>query len=293
MWTAFVPRTALRMQTVITWRRPMDASLYAPTGNPCTDLLGNALCYIISGMMLLVVGVIITSLTFQNLEAYKDENKERYAGPVLIGAGVLVLARGAFSKLRPQRSHLARRRSFLRRYVREMYSRPILAFRNSTSFSLCDLQVSDLHDSTSRTRLYSDEPPPYDLVTSDHYLSGHLRPHSPHVHLHHHPDTESAHHHLPPPPPPPPPPLPPPLPPATASSSDGAPYYHHYHHHRHHRHHSHSNSMNNEHGNDHHPRPPPEQDAYNAGDSDDDDLQPPPHYEDFIRDMENMSTTRL
>lgn len=63
----------------------------------------------------------------QNLEAYKDENKERYAGPVLIGAGVLVLARGAFSKLRPPRSHLARRRSFLRRYIREMYSRPILA----------------------------------------------------------------------------------------------------------------------------------------------------------------------
>jgi hypothetical protein len=46
---------------------------------------------------------------------------------VLIGAGVLVLARGAFSKLRPPRSHLARRRSFLRRYIREMYSRPILA----------------------------------------------------------------------------------------------------------------------------------------------------------------------
>nr|KAG5714859.1 hypothetical protein BaRGS_000347 [Batillaria attramentaria] len=27
---------------------------------------------------------------------------------------------------------------------------------------------------SSQTRLYSDEPPPYDLVTSDHYLSGHL-----------------------------------------------------------------------------------------------------------------------
>jgi hypothetical protein len=58
-------QTALRMQTVITWRRPMEASLYTPTGNACTYLLGNALCYIISGMMLLVVGVIITSLTFQ------------------------------------------------------------------------------------------------------------------------------------------------------------------------------------------------------------------------------------
>ncbi|PVD38662.1 hypothetical protein C0Q70_01280 [Pomacea canaliculata] len=105
----------------------METSLYAPSGNPCTYLLGNALCYIISGMMLLVVGVIITSLTFQNLEAYKDENKERYAGPVLIGAGVLVLARGAFSRLRPQRAPSGRRRSFLQRYVREVYNRPILA----------------------------------------------------------------------------------------------------------------------------------------------------------------------
>ena len=31
---------------------------------------------------------------------------------------------------------------------------------------------------SSRTRLYSDDPPPYDLVTSDHYLSCHLNPHS-------------------------------------------------------------------------------------------------------------------
>ncbi|XP_046561644.1 uncharacterized protein LOC124270650 [Haliotis rubra] len=162
------------MQTVITWRRPMDASIYPPTGNPCTYLLGNALCYIISGMLLLVVGVIITSLTFQNLEDYQDENKERYAGPVLIGAGILVIARGAFSRLRPHRSNLARRRSLLRRYVREVYSRPILAFRNSSSLSLCDIQVTDLHD-CPRTRLYSDEPPPYDIVTSDEYLARHCQ----------------------------------------------------------------------------------------------------------------------
>ncbi|XP_025081396.1 uncharacterized protein LOC112556525 [Pomacea canaliculata] len=163
---------ALRMQTVITWRRPMETSLYAPSGNPCTYLLGNALCYIISGMMLLVVGVIITSLTFQNLEAYKDENKERYAGPVLIGAGVLVLARGAFSRLRPQRAPSGRRRSFLQRYVREVYNRPILAFRNSASLSLCDIHISGLQDSNSRSRLYSDEPPSYDQVTSDSQVCG-------------------------------------------------------------------------------------------------------------------------
>ena len=81
----------------------------------------------------------------QNLEAYRDENKERYAGPVLIGAGVLVLARGAFSKLRPPRSHLARRRSFLRRYVREMYRSPILAVSVSELYQLLSaLCVSEL-----------------------------------------------------------------------------------------------------------------------------------------------------
>ncbi|XP_041363571.1 uncharacterized protein LOC121379148 isoform X2 [Gigantopelta aegis] len=158
------------MQTVITWRRPMDASLYPPTGNTCAYLLGNAMCYIISGLMLLVVGVIITSLTFQNLEEH-DDNKERYAGPVLIGAGILVIARGAFSRLRrPARSDLARRRSFLRRYIREIYSRPMLAFRNSSSLSLCDIHVTDFQD-CPRTRLYSDDPPSYDIVTSDEYLS--------------------------------------------------------------------------------------------------------------------------
>ena len=37
----------------------------------------------------------------------------------------------------------------------------------------------------SRNRLYSDEPPPYDLVTSDHYLNRHLNEH---------PELESPHH---------------------------------------------------------------------------------------------------
>ena len=49
------------------------------------SILGNALCYIISGLILLVIGVVITSATFQNLESgYEEEHTERFAGPILI-----------------------------------------------------------------------------------------------------------------------------------------------------------------------------------------------------------------
>ncbi|KAK6187241.1 hypothetical protein SNE40_005309 [Patella caerulea] len=124
--------------------------------------------------MLLVVGVIITSLSFQNLENYSDEKKERYVGPVMIAAGILVIARGAFGRLRPPRSELSRRRSFLRRYIREMYSRPIFTLRSNTSLSLCDIQITDI-DECSRTMLHNDEPPSYELATSDEYLSNRLQ----------------------------------------------------------------------------------------------------------------------
>ncbi|XP_005098051.1 uncharacterized protein LOC101856424 [Aplysia californica] len=141
------------MQTVIRWRRPseFESWRYSSDANPCSNLLGNALCYIISGTLLLVVGVIITSLTFQNLDGQNGENKERYAGPVLIAGGVLVMARGALSRLWPRRRTLsARRRSLLRRYVQEIYSRPIFALENTSTFSLCDLEVSDLYHVSSR-----------------------------------------------------------------------------------------------------------------------------------------------
>ncbi|XP_036358823.1 uncharacterized protein LOC115212097 isoform X6 [Octopus sinensis] len=183
---------------VFTWRQPMDVSLYPPVGNPCAYLLENALCYIISGLLLLVVGVIITSLTFQNLEDYKNEHVNRYAGPVLIGAGILVIARGALSHLCPQRSQFARQRSLLRRYVRELYTRPILGLRNDSS-NLCDIRVSESQDIaeiqecprptrpttptflsiqyspgppsySSRLRMYSDDPPPYDVVMNQDYV---------------------------------------------------------------------------------------------------------------------------
>ncbi|KAH9502310.1 hypothetical protein Btru_073430 [Bulinus truncatus] len=162
------------MQTVIRWRRPSElesSSRYPAASNPCSYLLGNSLCYIISGCLLLVVGVIITSLTFQNLDGTSSENKERYAGPVLIAAGVLVMARGALSRLWPQRRTMsARRRSLLRRYIREMYNRPIFALQNNSTFSLCDMEVTDLYHVSSRTRLYSDDPPSYEVVTSGQYI---------------------------------------------------------------------------------------------------------------------------
>ncbi|CAG5117047.1 unnamed protein product [Candidula unifasciata] len=160
------------MHTVIRWRRPseIESSRSFSGANPCSNLLGNSICYVISGCLLLVVGVIITSLTFQNLDGTSAENKERYAGPVLIAAGALVMARGALSRLWPRRRTMsARRRSLLRRYIREIYNRPIFALQNSSSFSLCDIQVSDLCHVTSRTRLYSDDPPSYEIVTSDEY----------------------------------------------------------------------------------------------------------------------------
>ncbi|GFR96715.1 hypothetical protein ElyMa_004458800 [Elysia marginata] len=166
------------MHTVIRWRRPseIESSQRYPTGeNPCNHLLGNALCYIVSGSILLVVGVIITSLTFQNLDSTDSENKERYAGPVLIAAGVLVMARGALSRLWPQRRTLsARRRSLIRRYIREIYSRPIFALEERSSCNLCEMEVSDLYhiSSASRSRLYNDDPPSYELVTSQEYLYG-------------------------------------------------------------------------------------------------------------------------
>ncbi|XP_059168271.1 uncharacterized protein LOC131950218 [Physella acuta] len=163
------------MQTVIRWRRPseIESTRYPAASNPCSYLLGNSLCYIISGCLLLVVGVIITSLTFQNLDGTSSENKERYAGPVLIAAGVLVMARGALSRLWPRRQTMsARRRSLLRRYIREIYSRPIFALQNNSTFSLCDMEVSDLYHVSSRTRLYSDDPPAYEVVTSNQYLYG-------------------------------------------------------------------------------------------------------------------------
>lgn len=177
----------MQAASVVTWPQPMDGSIYPPVGNPCTYLLENALCYIMSGLMLLVVGVIITSLTFQNLEDYKEEQINRYAGPVLMGAGILVMARGALSHLCPQRSQFARQRSLLRRYVRELYTRPIFGMRNDST-DLCDIHVSDSQDIsgiqecpsapyspgppsyTSRLRMYSDDPPPYDVVISQEYF---------------------------------------------------------------------------------------------------------------------------
>lgn len=85
-------------QTVITWRNIPTTARYIQYENPCLLLIGNALCYIISGLALLVFGVIVTSVTFQNLERHTEGNTERYIGPVLIVVGALVLARGTFNQ---------------------------------------------------------------------------------------------------------------------------------------------------------------------------------------------------
>ncbi|KAK2150724.1 hypothetical protein LSH36_393g01017 [Paralvinella palmiformis] len=75
----------------------MDTSSYISlnVSNPLCYLLGGSLCYLVSGVSVLVVGVIITSLTFQNLDHHYLANKERYAGPILICAGILIMGKGA------------------------------------------------------------------------------------------------------------------------------------------------------------------------------------------------------
>jgi hypothetical protein len=85
-------------QTVITWRNIPSTTRYIQDDNPCVLLIGNPLCFIISGLWLLVFGVIITSVTFQNLERHREGNSERYVGPILIVVGALVLARGTFNQ---------------------------------------------------------------------------------------------------------------------------------------------------------------------------------------------------
>lgn len=113
------------MHTVISWRSRPETRRYIRYENPCIVLLGNAICYVISGLILLVVGVIITSLTFQNLERYENEKTERYAGPILIVVGILVLARGAFSQIKAKRTNT--QQSFvIRSYTGELLTRPIM-----------------------------------------------------------------------------------------------------------------------------------------------------------------------
>ena len=91
----------------------MDNANYHPYGHPCLYMVGTSLCYIVSGLSLLVVGIILTSLTFHNLKFYKNGIKERYAGPVLIGAGILVIGRAIFNQMRAGSPHAPRTHSIL------------------------------------------------------------------------------------------------------------------------------------------------------------------------------------
>ncbi|XP_060077741.1 uncharacterized protein LOC132557269 [Ylistrum balloti] len=150
------------MQTVITWRRPRDAHRNLHYGNPCLFLIGNALCYIISGLILLVIGVIITSLTFQNLEHHDSETSERYAGPILIVVGVLVLARGALNHIRPGDSTNPQR-LVIRSYTGEISTRPIMEY-SSNSMTMCSVvSIGEGHE-YPRLSIYNDDPPSYDAV---------------------------------------------------------------------------------------------------------------------------------
>ncbi len=82
--------------------RVMDSGSYMSLniGNPLCYILGGTLCYIVSGVAILVVGVIITSVTFQNLDHHNDSNKERYAGPILIVVGILIMGKGAVFRIK-------------------------------------------------------------------------------------------------------------------------------------------------------------------------------------------------
>ncbi len=102
----------------------MDTGSYSSLylGNPLSYLFNSTLCYVVSGVAILVVGVIITSVTFQNLDPFHEGNKGRYAGPVLMGAGILVMGRGAIYKIRNHEWHcrgfISRQRAFIRRLFR-------------------------------------------------------------------------------------------------------------------------------------------------------------------------------
>ena len=76
-YSIIVPPYSRSEQEALGWQdkvseRRMDtlsgsySSLYL--GNPLTYLFNSTLCYVVSGVAILVVGVIITSVTFQNLD---------------------------------------------------------------------------------------------------------------------------------------------------------------------------------------------------------------------------------
>ena len=100
----------------------MDSGSYISLniGNPLCYFLGGTLCYILSGLAILVIGVVITSVTFQNLDAHRDAKKERYAGPILIGAGILLMGKGAVFRIKESECHTSLKRTWrgIRRRLR-------------------------------------------------------------------------------------------------------------------------------------------------------------------------------
>ena len=80
---------------------PYSSHSYASLsfGNPLYYLCTSNISCVSSGVAILVVGVIITSVTFQNLQSWNEAKKEGFAGPILIAAGLLLMGRGVVSKV--------------------------------------------------------------------------------------------------------------------------------------------------------------------------------------------------
>lgn len=116
----------------------MDSSsaLSLNSSNPLCFFLGGTLCYIVSGVAVLVVGVIITSVAFQNLDVHLQESKHSYAGPIMIGAGILIMGKGAAFRVKESDCHLALKRHWntLRRRltVSHFFPSPIFLMHGQT-----------------------------------------------------------------------------------------------------------------------------------------------------------------
>ncbi|VDI05080.1 uncharacterized protein LOC143047051 [Mytilus galloprovincialis] len=160
--------TSTQTQTVITWRNIPATARYIQYENPCLLLIGNALCYIISGLALLVFGVIVTSVTFQNLERHTEGNTERYVGPVLIVVGALLLARGTFNQF-----HFVETRTRERILIRDcqptLYSSRQITECSSTTATMCSVSVNEENNQNGRLPT-NEDPPPYEVVIADQCL---------------------------------------------------------------------------------------------------------------------------
>lgn len=114
---------------------------------------------------MLVFGVIITSVTFQNLERHIDGNIERYLGPVLIVVGSLLLARGTFKQFHSGELG-TRERIIIRDCPAAFYASRQVTECSSTTATVCSVSVHEDNNVFIRPPI-NDPPPPYELVIAD------------------------------------------------------------------------------------------------------------------------------